>query len=357
MEILKLLSKEGLVVKSGKVSTVVGRQPTTYEINNHILYAMGIDIDFPEAHLAISNLSGEMIFSSSCVIPTSLSAEAIQDRICLMVEEAIHDSEINRKEIIGLGIGLPAIVDIQRNLALRISKIPSWHNIDLASYIQTNCGIYTFIRNDAHLLGLIERKYWNLKEKSFLYITHRSGVGSSIFINGELYDGGFGNSGYIGHSCIDIHGPKCECGNSGCLELYCSRRAIVTNYNTEAKKNSLPIYSDAEQIFDSCQKGNELAKKVLEEAGRVLGLGIANVLLLYDINHVVLGCVKSKDTPFFSTMLHTINEQMHSFSETSSVSIELGVSDDLNSGMAGCYFILSQFFQAPSVQLSSIPST
>jgi len=352
LEILKALIADGLVTKSGKAAAAVGRQPVTYCINNNHLFAMGIDTDFPETHLAISNLSGEMIFSCSKHIPIDTPADGIVTKLVELIEYAIAEAGIPRDDIIGLGLGAPAMVNVPQNLAVRISKVPSWQNIDIAAYIQEKTGIYTTVHNDAHVLGLIERKYRNLQNESFLYITHRSGVGSAIFINGELYDGSFGNSGYLGHICIDLNGPRCECGNTGCLELYCSRRAIVNNYNQKAHDAGLPMFFDCDQIFAASAEGNELATEVLQDAGRVLGIGIANLIMLYDINHVILGWVKDKNTPFFRSLVEAIKIRHQAFLDVSDVTVELGMSDEINSGLAGCYYVLNQFFQAPTIQLN-----
>lgn len=352
LEILKNLTADGLVTKSGKAATAVGRQPVTYSINDAHFFAMGIDTDFPETHLAISNLSGDLIYSSTKMIPIDTPAEGIVAKLVELIEYSIEDSGIAREEIIGLGLGAPAIINAPRNLAVKISKIPSWQNIDIAAYIQEKTGIYTSVHNDAHLLGLIERKYRKLQNESFIYITHRSGVGSAVFINGEMYDGSFGNSGYLGHTCIDINGPECECGNHGCLELYCSKRAIVSNYNKEALDRGLPMCFDCDQVFDLSAAGDELASKVLGNAGRILGIGIANLINLYDIDHVIMGWVKDKDTVFFTSLVRSINNQRRAFTDVGSVTVELGLSDDASSGLAGCYYVLSQFFQAPTIQFN-----
>ncbi|MCU6732334.1 ROK family transcriptional regulator [Diplocloster agilis] len=351
LQILKELMQEQLIAKAGKHQTEVGRQPTLYTINNQSYFAMGIDIDLPEVHLAISNLLGNLVYSCSQEISFDIKAPVLANALVDLINRALAEVAIDKSSIIGLGLGIPAIVDTKRNMAPRISQVPTWADLDIAGYIFENTGIHVFVHNDVHLLGLIERKQKNLQAESFIYIAHRSGVGSAVFIDGKLYDGSYGNSGTLGHTCVDYNGPRCECGNRGCLEMYCSRRAIVQQYNELAEKKGLSPCTQCNQVFVRSCLDDPVAREVLGKSGRILGIGVSNLIKAFDIYHIILDCNQNaKNTPFYSSFTQGVNDGLSGFAFCP-VTIELGSAAATNSGLAGSYYVLSNFFHEPALRV------
>lgn len=351
LQILKELMQEQLITKAGKHQTEVGRQPTLYTINNQSYFAMGIDIDLPEVHLAISNLLGNLVYSCSQEISSDIKAPVLANALVDLINRALAEVAIDKTSIIGLGLGIPAIVDTKRNIAPRISQVPTWMDLDIAGYIFEHTGIHVFVHNDVHLLGLIERKQKKLQTESFIYIAHRSGVGSAVFIDGKLYDGSYGNSGTLGHTCVDYNGPRCECGNRGCLEMYCSRRAIVQQYNDLAVKKGLSPCTHCNQVFVRSCLDDPVAGEVLDKSGRILGIGVSNLIKAFDIYHIILDCNQNaKNTPFYSSFAQGVNDGLSGFAFCP-VTIELGSAAAINSGLAGSYYVLSNFFNEPALRV------
>jgi predicted NBD/HSP70 family sugar kinase len=280
-----------------------------------------------------------------------MPVEAIGKYLAELIEESLSESGINRSDVIGLGLGIPGLVNIQRNQAIRISRLPEWNNVDIASYIEEHTQIGVSLHNDAHLLALMDKKQLRIGNESFIYIMHRTGVGSAVFIDGKLYDGMFGNSGYLGHTCVDIHGERCECGNRGCLELYCSRRAIIREYNLRAVEAGRTSCRDLAAIYDLSDAEDPLATEVLTRSGSILGVGIANMIKTFDIYRVVLGNVGcGRSNPFFKSVVRSAEECLKDFSLIP-VRFDIGPTGEEASGLSGCYYVLSNFFNEPSLRI------
>ncbi len=306
LSLLKSLEEENIVFKSGYAENAVGRQPALFSLNNKSYFAIGIDCDLPPVRLAISDLSGNIIYSRQWEMDMDESVQSITESLSQNINASIKETNLNYDSIIGLGLGLPAIVNINENKAVRVDRVPEWRNFSLKDVLTEKTGLEIYTRNDAHLLSMVEMSFLDKQVQNALYIVHRSGIGMSIFINGKLYEGSFGNAGYIGHTCINIDGNSCECGNSGCLETYCSKRAIIKDYyeKTKTKKTYHDIIALADQKEDN-------AIAVLESAGRYLGCGIANTVKLFDATHVVLGDLDcSEENPFYKSIQTAIDKNL-----------------------------------------------
>ena len=345
LNIIKELLQDNIIIKSGYASSDIGRQPVLYSINANGFFAMGIDFDGPPVRLAISNLNGEPIYTSYWEIDLEDSIENIFNTIIENINKAIIETGIEISKILGLGLGLPAVIDKSKNKPVIISRISQWRDIALDVFIKSKTGLDVYVKNDAHLLGLAEKNFIKNTE-DIIYIIHRSGIGASIIMNGKLYDGNNGNSGYIGHTVINFNGKRCDCGEKGCLETYCSKRAIVEEYYdcTGQKKSYY-------EIIKAAEKRDQNAIDILASAGEVLGLGISNIIKSYDIYTVVIGDLKcSENHLFFKIIKEAVKRSTKSFA-LKPPKVILGKLKEENFGLGGCHYVLGNFFSSPRLTL------
>ncbi|MDC7232752.1 MAG: ROK family protein [Spirochaetales bacterium] len=346
LSIIKELTKDGLICKSGFAESNVGRQPALFDLDTKTLFAIGIDFDFAPVRLAVSNLKGEIIYNREWRVEGDWDVPDIVNSVIKNIQESLMECNLESDSVIGIGLGLPAILKIQDNKAIRIDRIQGWEDIPINERITEATGLNVFSRNDAHLLGMVEVSYLNDDAKNILYVVHRAGIGMAVFIDGKLYEGNFGNSGYIGHTKIELNGKQCECGNTGCLELYCSKRSITDEFfkSKEAK--------EYDEIVSLASRGNKKAVSILREAGMALGYGIANAVKLFDATHVIIGDVGSEDNPLFQSAKSVILESTESFS-IQTVQVSVGKLDKSSFGLGGCHFVLDEFFSEPKLKLQA----
>ncbi|MCK4634519.1 MAG: ROK family protein [Candidatus Aenigmarchaeota archaeon] len=188
--------------------------------------------------------------------------------IIKLIIEMIEEVRGNKK-ISGIGLGSPGTIDRKKGIIFDSSNIP-WKNVPLKKIIQKMFKVSVFLENDANCaaLGILKKE----KVKNFVLLTLGTGLGGAIVIDGKLYTG-IGNAGEFGHSTIKMDGMKCKiCGNRGCLEGYVSGRAFKRLSKKYFGKKLSPL-----ELGKIARKDNKKAKRIYEEVGKCLGVGLANI--------------------------------------------------------------------------------
>lgn len=345
LSILKKLLDDDLVTASGTAQTDSGRHPMLYALNATRQYAIGIDVDGPPINLVVADLTGEVHYSATWIIQLTDEGEVIASTILAEIDKALKTLRISRAKILGIGIGLPAVVDIVANRAVRISRLSRWNNYPLAETIAKHTGAKVYIRNDAHLLGMAEHSMVADAENT-LYIVHRSGIGMSIMIGNQTYEGAMGNSGYVGHTTLVVGGRACDCGAYGCFEAHCSKRAILRDY-TEAGGAA----NDYAEILHRAESGEQLGLDTLQRAGALFGIAVSNLIKNFEIYTVILGdMICDERHPFFRTIIGVAVQNLHNYTDHPPCILK-GRLDSHNFGLGGCHLVLSKFFAHPKLRL------
>jgi len=207
--------------------------------------------------------------------------------------------ELSIKEALLVGIGTPGIISLDRSTVKYPPNLPGWEVIDLGKEIGSAVSTRVVVDNDANCAALGEAMFGAGKNiPSFVLATLGTGVGGGIIIDGKIFRGETGGAGEIGHSTIDYNGPQCNCGSFGCVETYIGRAYFARRvaHKLETRKDSLlhELLKDGgeltpEIISRAANKGDAFAYEELREAGYYLGVGLANVMGLFDIHTAILG--------------------------------------------------------------------
>lgn len=339
LTMMKELGQQKLIEKRGNVRQSVGRQPILYSLSRDVYYAIGIDVDVAPIYMAISRLDGTIVYSRQWDVSENADGREIKESIAEHVSRAFVEARISRDKIIGMGIGLPGVMNLQENIAEKISRIRGWENFDIAKELGDVFDFPIYVRNDTHLLGHMEIESEN---ENMLYILHRSGIGMAPIINGEVYEGTFGNAGYIGHTRIGAQGRRCNCGLKDCLEVYCSKRSIEKSY-----EEITGIRQGYDALITAARNGDENACEIFKTAGTYFGIGITNAIKTYDILDVVIGDLRcQEDHIFFQSIQDSVAENSVNFS-VKQPTVRLSSHKKDEYGMGACQFVLEKFFEQP----------
>jgi glucokinase len=247
-------------------------------------YAIGIDLGGTNLRVALVSREGEII--RKIKEPTS---EDILDSIFKAIGSFFSD------EIVGIGIGVAGLIDRKSSRVLVSPNLHIVEEIDLVNEIRGRFGIPVFIENDANAAAFGEMWVGAGKDFSnFILFTLGTGIGGGIIYGRKLLD----ISAEIGHMSIDADGEKCPCGNSGCLESYASVRAILSKAVSILEKDRESLLREScggnfyklttEDIYKAALDGDSLARELLRNAGRYLGIGIANIINLMSPEAIIL---------------------------------------------------------------------
>ena len=206
-----------------------------------------------------------------------------------------------------IGIGIPGIIDQKNKLLTQAPNIAGVDNFPIFQIIKKNLKtkIPFIIENDASCAALGE--YWmgvcKNKKSSMIMLTIGTGLGGGIVINDNLWTGEDGMAGEIGHITIDRNGPQCNCGNYGCLESYVSavavRRTVIENSYLTSKISRTKNEGISKIMMELAAKGDKEALKLWKDLGRNLGIGIASIANILNIETVVIGGGLSNAWDFF----------------------------------------------------------
>lgn len=350
LNILDGLTKRGIIQKVGYAESSGGRQPALFAFNLSHHFAIGIDFEFPPVRLMVSDLTGNSVLNKIWTCRFDMSNKEIINLLVGNIREAIASLDITSKNIIGIGLGIPGTINIKTNRSEIISRIPEWNNTPLSDILERELGIPVYVRNDAHLLALGGQQLLSLDKTDFMYVAYRTGIGMAILRNRVLYEGEFGNSGYIGHTVIDVNGDLCNCGQRGCLETFASKRTIEYKY---AQTRSLDTRIDFDTLLKLCNNGDTIAREIFVTAGKYLGIAIANSAKLLDISTVIIGDLNcSADHSFMRSISDTVHAYSTNYSAKPIKVLPQAFTDQNQYALGAALFVTDKYFTAPRLRLS-----
>jgi predicted NBD/HSP70 family sugar kinase len=347
--ILDELLESNLVEAVGFAKAEIGRQPTLYRLNMKSNYAIGIDIEIAPVRLMFTDLGGNVVFYKTWNQNAGDTEDDFFNQITDVINEGMHALSISSDYIVGIGMGIPGLIDMHQNIITHIPRFPNIHESQFAKKIEDELGIRVYLCNDVKLIAMADPQVLDSAFDNILYIAYRAGIGMAILHKNEVYDGEYGNSGYLGHTTINPAGELCSCGNRGCLELYCSRTVLLSKYNTLPLMT--PHIDDFEALLKLADEGNSNARVVLDEGGRYLGIAIANAMKLFDISVVAIGNLCDSDTCYYFKVIQQAVTDCMTHTE-GEITFLLGSNVEDNFAIGGCKFVLGKYFKEPKLRLT-----
>lgn len=320
------LLEEDLIYESGPGESSGGRRPVLLHFNKFAGYAIGIDIGVNYILSIMTDLKGQIHIEKSEPIEDS-SYPVVVEQVKNTIRTIIAEMPESRYGIVGIGIGVPGLVDNEGSVLLAPNL--GWKNMNLKKEIKDEFHFPVCIENEANAGAYGEKQFGSHHDiQDFIYVSAGIGIGVGIILNGELYRGKSGFSGEMGHMIIDINGKQCSCGSKGCWEAYASEHALLKAVN---KKNAT-----LESLIQLAEENDEETIKLFEEIGCYLGYGLNNIINTFNPEQVTIGnrlamAKRWLETPIRKTIethalsLHQ-NDLHLQFSNLSIYSSALGVS-------------------------------
>lgn len=214
--------------------------------------------------------------------------------------DAIREVAPDFSNVRGIGLGAPGPLDPWKGVIFSAPNLPGTLNFPLKRRLENEFDVPVFVGNDANLGALGEHRYGAGRGVShMIYMTISTGIGGGIIAENKLFLGVRGLAGEVGHQTLEANGPRCNCGNVGCLEVLAAGPAIARNAQDalgsgRASKIRERVNGDialitAKNVIDAARDGDALAKELLEHAGFYIGLGIVNLLHDFDTQLFVIG--------------------------------------------------------------------
>ena len=263
-------------------------------------YVFGVDIGGTTVKIGLFTTQGEMVEKWEITTRTDEGGKYILSDIAASVEDKLAEKRIEKSDVAGVGMGVPGPVKADGTVIKCVNL--GWGSVDVAGELSKLTGCPVKATNDANAAALGE--IWMgaaAKYNSAVMITLGTGVGGGIIIDGKIVDGSRGYGGEIGHMTVDPFDDRvCNCGKTGCLELYASATGIVYETKKALKKyeksTTLKDITEvtSKDIFDAAKAGDEFAATQVDNLGKKLALAAGNIALMVDPEVFVIGGGVSK---------------------------------------------------------------
>lgn len=301
------LINENLIRETNLVQSSTGRPGMLLELNPEGGCAIGVEINVDYIEMIVSDFAANILWREKQASAPENGQQETMKQVVRLAKKASAFVAARNCRLLGVGVGVPGLVEVTSGL-LRIA--PNLHWVDVPVQValkqEFDCPIY--VENEANVAALGEYYFGAAQNvKDFIYLSAGVGLGSGIIMGGKLFQGMFGYAGEAGHMTLDVKGEMCGCGKRGCWETFVGPRAVVQRVQRSLASGTKSIVTDIAggdiskiaigDVLQAAQKGDQLAIDAFQQVAFYLGIGIANLVNLFDVEVVVLGGALNTASP------------------------------------------------------------
>jgi predicted NBD/HSP70 family sugar kinase len=266
-----------------------GRPRVDLKIRGAARLVAGGKLSHRTLSLVLLDFEGQQVAELETTLPRAsfapdALAEAVREAVANLARQAGADPD----DISGVGLGIAGVVDAPKGLVYWSPSL-SQRNVPLAELLGQRLGRPAFVDNDANLVAVAEKTFGLGQQHSdFIVVTIESGVGMGLVIDGDLYRGARGCGAEFGHTKVQLNGALCRCGQRGCLEAYVADYALLREAQTMPGDGSDDDAERLEQLLNAARQGDGMAGRIVDRAGRMFALGLANLVNIFDPELIIL---------------------------------------------------------------------
>jgi glucokinase len=255
---------------------------------------IGIDIGGTAIKAGLVDEKGKIYHQVISVLQREeKSEEGILNKLKILIkDELLKESSKMHRRCLGIGIGVAGIIDIYKKVITTSPNFPQWKDFYFIQRLEAELKIPLplYFDNDANVIALGEKRFGKARKiESFVLLTLGTGVGGAIILNEKIWRGENGMAAELGHITVYPEGYKCNCGNRGCLEQYTSSHGL--RYLAQENEGFKPYLNSPhlpKRIYEAAKAGDIIARQYFRRMGKVLGIGLASILNILNIKHIIL---------------------------------------------------------------------
>jgi len=298
-KIVAELIESGLVQEIGRGRSSGGRRPVLLSLNPTSYYIVGVERTQEGIRGVVADLDARIIHRTSVDLFPSSNRSAFED-LSEIISQLVATSPVGEGRILGVGCAVPDALSIGEGAGSRPPSLDGWGSLSLWAAVARELGVPVYLDNDTNACALAEKWFGCGKPyERIVYIAVGERVGASLIVHGVLDRGANDVAGALGHTTINMNGPRCDCGNYGCLDLYASGAAVVERMRhalEEGRQSAIRALVGEDlaaitlsMVIQAGLQGDRVARQVLYETGRFLGIGVVNAINLFDPEAVIIG--------------------------------------------------------------------
>lgn len=300
------LMQADILREVGEGASQGGRRPLILEINGDYGYIAGYDIGATSIDLALANFRGDILEHCSEPADVRNDADVVLGRCAEIVQQMLERHGGTSEKVVAVGVGVPGPVEFAKGLLIAPPLMPSWENFPIKKFVaQSFPNATVIVDNDVNIMAIGEAHAAKRNGlKNFIWVKIGTGIGSGIIANGEIYRGANGVAGNIGHVEADHNGPRCRCGNRGCLEAMAAGPPIAQRGREAAEAGRSQFLAKrleenhgklaSTDVGDAAASGDLAAIEIIRDSGWLIGSVLAGLVEFFNPEVIYIGGGVSK---------------------------------------------------------------
>jgi|HubBroStandDraft_6_1064221.scaffolds.fasta_scaffold00054_59 glucokinase len=287
-------------------------------------FCIGVDLGGTNLRIAAVSTQGQLLEKVSLGTNLALGRDHVIGEMCEAIQRLSGKYKATGK-LRGAGIGVPGLIDMQTGMMRKAVNLPGWENYPVSAEIESRLGFpkndaRVVLENDARVAAVGEQWLGAARGvENMAVVTLGTGIGGGIVLGGKLWYGANGMAGEFGHVTIEAEGNPCACGNRGCAEQYASASAILRMAREAIASGEAPSLAKAasseaefgaQSIYNLAMQGDEPARRIFRSFGRALGLLLAGLVNVLNLEmYVIGGGVSSAWEAYAPSMFEELRER------------------------------------------------
>ena len=292
------LVERGLLQETGLQESTGGRRAESLRLAQDIGLVAAIDLGATSLDVALMTPDLQPVAHHAEPADVRAAPGVIMSRVRAILREQLKACRAKPAQVIGIGMGVPGPVEFDSGLLVNPPLMPGWEGFSIREELREDYAAPAFVDNDVNLMALGE--LWRLHRTlpNFLVIKIGTGIGCGIVCHGEVYRGTDGAAGDAGHICVDYDGPRCHCGNVGCVEAMAAASAFSRMALEAAQSGESPQLARVlaqrgvltpEDVGQASRSGDVAANAIIQRCGQLVGRMLASLVNFFNPSHVFIG--------------------------------------------------------------------
>jgi len=298
----------GVLEATGEQVPTGGRRAETLRLSRNLGVLLGAALGATGLEVGVMTPDLELLAHHSEPADVRDGPAVVLSRVRTLMRELLVQCGAKPRDVIAIGIGLPGPVDFEKAQLVNPPLMPAWDGYSIRDDLKNDFSAPVFVDNDVNLMALGE--LWRMQRglQNFLVIKVGTGIGCGIVCHGQVYRGANGSAGDVGHICVDPQGPRCHCGNLGCVEAMAAGPAIARAATEAAQSGQSPLLKQMldergvlklQDVAQASREGDAAANAIVQRSGALVGQMLAAVVNFYNPSHIFIGGSIQKIGPLF----------------------------------------------------------
>jgi len=302
------LLEQGVLEPTGERQPTGGRRAGTLRLSRGLGVLVGVALGATGLEVGILAPDLELLAHHSEPADVRDGPAAVLTRVRTLMRELLKRAGVRVRDVIAIGIGVPGPVDFELGQLANPPLMPEWDAYSIRDDLRADFSAPVFVDNDVNVMALGE--LWRMQRglRNFLVIKVGTGIGCGIVCHGRVYRGANGSAGDVGHICVDPAGPRCHCGNLGCVETMAAGPAIARAATEAAHSGQSALLAQMlaergtlklQDVAQASRAGDVAAHAIVQRSGALIGQMLASIVNFHNPSHVFIGGSVQRVGPLF----------------------------------------------------------